>query len=258
LGEILVGTSGFSYDDWKDIFYPAGLPKNDFLRFYAERFPALELNFSYYRLPEARYSDRMVTKSGDTLVFIIKAFRHMTHDKTENALREIVPLFLEGIGPFIEAERLGGILLQFPQGFHYNSENRIYLKSLIDALLPCPLFVEFRRRDWLKESVFQTLRELGVGFVCVDEPDLPSLLPPLDTITGDSGYVRFHGRNAKNWYGTDATTRYDYLYTEEELGEWVLRINGMADKAKKVYAFFNNHARAQAITNARMLINLIR
>ena len=255
--EIWIGTSGFYYDDWKGVFYPEGVGKKDFLAFYSGHFDALELNYTYYRLPEARQSDRMITKSGEKLRFVVKAYRQMTHDRSENAIQKIVPLFLEGISPFLAVNRLGGILLQFPQSFHYTPENRIYLKALIEALMPCPLFLEFRHRAWLKASVFKALRELGVGFVCVDEPPLPSLLPPMTTLTSDSGYIRFHGRNKKNWYGTDSTARYDYLYSEEELREWASHIKTMADKAKDLFVFFNNHAKAQAVTNARTLINLL-
>ena len=147
--------------------------------------------------------------------------------------------------------------MQFPQSFHYVHKNRIYLKFLIESLSPCPLFVEFRQREWLKESVYRTLREFETGFVCVDEPPLPSLIPPMVINTSNAGYIRFHGRNKKNWYGTDSRSRYDYLYSESELKEWVSKIEELAERTKKIFIFFNNHAKAQAITNARMLINLL-
>jgi len=212
MSEILIGTSGFSYDDWKGAFYPPDMARKDFLEFYAGHFKALELNFSYY---------------------------------------------LEGISPFVEAGRLGVVLLQFPQSFHYTSENRIYLKSLIEALMPLPLAVEFRQREWLKESVYKTLQELGAGFVCVDEPSLPSLIPPIAISTSVTGYIRFHGRNSKDWYGTDSRTRYDYLYSEDELKEWVPKIRELAERTEKLFVFFNNHAKAQAVTNARMFADLL-
>ena len=91
----------------------------------------------------------------------------------------------------------------------------------------------------------------------MDEPPLPSLIPPLVINTSKSGYIRFHGRNKKKWYGTDARTRYDYLYSEDELKEWVPKIRELAERTEKLFIFFNNHARAQAITNAKMLINLL-
>jgi uncharacterized protein YecE (DUF72 family) len=181
----------------------------------------------------------------------------MTHEISENSLTEILPKFMEGISPFVDAGRLGVILLQFPQSFHYVPENRLYLKSLIETLSPSPVSIEFRQREWLKESVYETLRELGAGFVCVDEPPLPSLIPPVVINTSNSGYIRFHGRNTKKWYGTDSRTRYDYLYSEDELEEWVPKIRELAERTEKIFVFFNNHARGQAITNAKMLINML-
>jgi len=257
MADVFIGTSGFYYDDWKGAFYPSGMAKVDYLGFYAQHFKAVELNFSYYRMPEVKQSRQLMSKSGDTLEFVVKAYREMTHEISDRSLDEVAPMFVTGVSPFVEADRLGGILLQFPQSFHYVPENRTYLKSLIDVLLPHPLFVEFRQKGWLKDSVFKTLRELGVGIVCVDEPSLPSLIPPMGISTSNLGYVRFHGRNSKNWYGTDATSRYDYLYSEGELKAWVPKIEALAKNTDKLFIFFNNHARSQAVTNARMLINLL-
>jgi uncharacterized protein YecE (DUF72 family) len=257
MGKLFIGTSGFSYDDWKGIFYPPEMTGKDFLKFYADHYDALELNFSYYRMPEAEQARQMLAKSGERMEFVIKAHREMTHEISERSLEEAVPLFLKGISPFINAGRLGGILLQFPQSFHYDTECRIYLKSLIESLLPRPLFVEFRRKSWLRESVYKTLHDMGVGLVCVDEPPLPSLIPPTAIHTSGAGYIRFHGRNTKNWYGTNARERYDYLYSEVELTEWVPKIKDLSEKTNKLFIFFNNHAKAQAVTNAKMLMDLL-
>ncbi|MBW1804214.1 MAG: DUF72 domain-containing protein, partial [Deltaproteobacteria bacterium] len=207
MAEILVGTSGFYYEDWRGEFYPPDLQKKDFLGFYAQHFKVIELNYSYYKMPDATQSKKMIAKSGSNLDFVIKANREMTHNFSTDSLDKVIAQFARGISPFHESGRLGGILLQFPQQFHYTRGNRIYLKTLIEALSPYPLFVEFRQKTWLKESVYDTLRELGVGFVCVDEPPLPSLIPPINVLTAPSGYIRFHGRNRKNWYGTDSKAR---------------------------------------------------
>ena len=212
MSKILIGTSGFSYDDWKGEFYPQGMDNQDFLEFYALHFKVVELNFSYYRIPDADQSGQMIEKSGGKLEFVVKAFRQMTHEISECALTDVVTLFMDGISPFMDAGVLGTVLLQFPQSFHYVPKNRIYLKSLIESLLPYPISVEFRQKEWLRDSVYKTLEDLGAGFVCVDEPPLPSLIQPVAMSTSDWGYIRFHGRNSRDWYGTDARTRYDYLY----------------------------------------------
>jgi uncharacterized protein YecE (DUF72 family) len=257
MGEILIGTSGFYYNDWKGAFYPEDIPAGEYLSYYAGRFKALELNFTYYRMPDARQSSLMLEKSGGRLDFTIKAFRGLTHEISDKSINDALPLFIKGISPFIEEKRLGTILLQFPQSFHYTIENRFYLKSLLKALSNHPVAVEFRQKEWLKGSVYRTLEDMQAAFVCVDEPLLPSLMPPAMISTSDAGYIRFHGRNKKGWYGTDSRTRYDYLYSDEELKEWAPRILALADKTKKLFVFFNNHAKAQAVTNARMLINLL-
>jgi uncharacterized protein YecE (DUF72 family) len=257
VADILVGTSGFFYKDWAGGFYPGDMPADEYLSFYAGRFNALELNFSYYRMPEEEQSARMLEKSDGRVEFTIKAGRQLTHEITENSITVFLPLFLKGISPFIQEDRLGAVLLQFPQSFHYTPENRFYLKSLIDAMSYLPVAVEFRQREWLRDSVYRTLEDLGAAFVCVDEPPLPSLVPPVAIATSDIGYIRFHGRKKKDWYGTDSMARYDYLYSEAELKEWTPRILSLAKKTKKLFVFFNNHARSQAPANARMLINLL-
>ena len=257
MAEILVGTSGFFYDDWKGEFYHRDTGRKDYLRYYALHFKALELNYSYYRIPGKNQSRRMVESSEGRLRFVIKANRLMTHELSEDSIKKILPLFIEGISPFIENDLLGAILLQFPQSFHYTNKNRFYLKSLIESLQPLPVSVEFRHKEWLKDSVYETLKSLGAGFVCVDEPPLPALIPPMLISTSPLGYIRFHGRNKKNWYGTDSRSRYDYLYGEDELKEWMPKIRELSRETEKLFVFFNNHAKAQAVTNAKMLINLL-
>lgn len=258
MSQILIGTSGYYYHDWKSVFYPESLKKEDYLSFFTEHFDTVELNFSYYRIPSTRQAVHMLEKTQGRLEFVIKAFQQITHEISDRSINEILPQFLEGIMPFFDAGRLGAILLQFPQGFRYVPNNRQYLKSLLETLSAYPVCVEFRHREWLKTSVYQSLKELGAGIVCVDEPSLPSLIPPTAMATSKLGYIRFHGRNKKNWYKGDSTTRYDYLYTQEEIEEWAPKIRDLSSKTDKLYIFFNNHAKSQSVTNAKMLINLLK
>ena len=257
MAEILIGTSGYYYNDWKGIFYPDNLKREGYLEYYSSHFDILELNYTYYRLPEARQIEKMIEKTGSSLYFVVKAFRGMTHDITEESIKTTLPGFLEGIMPVYREGLLGAVLLQFPQRFTYSTKNRFYLNELLNAVQPFPVCVEFRNRDWMKQSVYAGLEKLRAGFVCVDEPELPGLIPPLSTATSETGYIRFHGRNKQNWYGTDSTSRYDYLYSEEELKGWLPRISEISQKSEKLFVFFNNHAKSQAVTNARMLINLL-
>jgi len=257
MAKILIGTSGFSYDDWRDVFYPGTVPQGDFLSFYSREFPVVELNFSYYRMPEPSQCLRMLEKSAYRIEFVVKAFQGLTHEITEESISEILPRFKASIAPFFNEGRLGTVLLQFPQSFHYRPDSRIYLEALIKEFNPLPLCVEFRQRDWLKDSVFATLRKLQVGFACVDEPPLRGLLPPLAEATSGTGYIRFHGRNRSKWYTGDTKERYDYLYTEDELREWLPRVSTIGEKTERIFIFFNNHRRGQAIANARAMRDLL-
>jgi len=258
MSRILIGTSGYYYDDWQETFYPKSLPKKDYLSYFSHHFHAVELNFSYYRIPSARQTDQMLKKAEGRLEFVVKAYREITHEISSSSIETILPQFLEGITPLFEAGKLGAILLQFPQAFHYLPENRIYLQTLLEALYSYPVNVEFRHREWLKPSVYQALQDLNTGIVCVDEPALPSLIPPKAMVTSGIAYIRFHGRNKKSWYQGNSATRYDYLYSPEELNEWVPKIFNLSSKTEKLFAFFNNHTKAQAITNARMLLSLLK
>ncbi len=257
MAKILVGTSGFSYDEWKDVFYPIHLPQSDFLSFYCQEFNTVELNFSYYRIPKLSQCRQMLEKSGHRVEFVIKAFKGLTHEITDQSIPEILPQFKDPITPFSQDNKLGAILLQFPQSFHYTPESRVYLESLIREFSPMPVCVEFRQREWLRDSVYTTLKELNAGFVCVDEPPLRGLLPPVVVVTSDIGYIRFHGRNRSKWYPGYSKERYDYLYSEDELKGWLPKINKLAGQTEKIFIFFNNHRKGQAIINARMMIGLL-
>ena len=139
--EILIGTSGFYYEDWVGPFYPPAMAKKDFLAFYSEAFSVLELNFTYYRLPKASQAEQMIDRSGGGLTFVVKAHRGLTHEISDISLKETLSLFLEGISPFMEKGSLGAVLLQFPQSFHYTTKNRIsqtfkMLISIITSIDP--------------------------------------------------------------------------------------------------------------------------
>ena len=126
MSEILIGTSGYFYDDWTGAFYPEGTAKKDYLTYYAGHFRVLELNFSYYRIPETRQSGRMLESSEGNLDFVVKAYRGLTHEISENSIKEFLPRFMEGISPFTDGGKLGAILLQFPQSFHYGRQQVLY------------------------------------------------------------------------------------------------------------------------------------
>ncbi len=253
---VLVGTSGFSYRDWKGPVYPKGLRESEMLAFYSERFRALELNFSYYALPKAATSRSLLERSAGRVEFVVKAHRSMTH--TRDAAGADYEAFLRGVEPLAEAGRLGGCLLQFPHAFRRSRPNARYLLEVCRKLAPLELVVEFRNASWAATETYDFLRSHGLGYCSVDEPRLEGLMPAEAVVTSPVGYVRFHGRNREKWWRhKEAYERYDYLYSEEELTEWVPKLRRMEAEAERVYAFFNNHYAGQAVANARMLEALL-
>jgi len=252
----LIGTSGFSYDDWKGVFYPADLPKEDYLRFYSMFFPFVELDFSYYRMPEAWRLEQMAAATPKDFLFTIKAHRSLTHESQDH-WPNIAAEFLSALRVRPFRERLAGVLLQFPHGFHYSDPNRIYLGELTKELGELPLFLEFRNGEWSGSSVAEEAGKRGIGLVSVDAPDLPNL-PGRDLpMTSSAAYIRFHGRNSEAWWAKDGSSRYDYSYSNAELSEWAHKITAAEKKTSLVLATFNNHPNGNAVLDARRLKSLI-
>lgn len=249
---IYIGTSGFSYDDWAGVYYPPRLPKRDWLAFYSREFNTLEVNATYYALPSPKTMARMALKTLEGFLFTVKAHQDMTHKREDNAAT--FARFRLALQPLLEEGKLGCILAQFPYSFHANALNRDYLLQFKERLEGLPIVVEFRNRAWLVPTTFAFLRQHGLGFCCVDEPDLPGLIPPMAEATASVAYVRFHGRNKDKWWEHEhAYERYDYAYSREELQEWVPKIRGLDAIAERTFVFANNHWQAKAIDTARQL-----
>jgi len=252
MGTLYVATSGYSYSDWVGPFYPQGTDRSRFIELYAERFPAVELNFSYYRQPDPGLLARMASRTPEGFQFAVKAHKSLTHvvsdEWPEDARR-----FLSGIAPLAERKRLIAVLLQFPYSFHYSRANRNYLASLTDSLGTTPLAVEFRNSEWHTDRVIDGLRERSIAYTVTDYPALEGLPPVRIETTSDLGYVRFHGRNSEQWWIGDNASRYDYLYSGEEIDAWLERIRLITRQTRMTIAVFNNHWGGQAVANAIML-----
>ena len=250
------GTSGFSYDDWIGIYYPAGLPRKNWLSRYAQEFNALELNSTYYALPGVSAMESLARKTGGGFLFSVKANREMTHTR-ENA-GDACKSFVRILQPLIEAKKLGCVLAQFPYSFNYIDANRAYLERLKDWMAELPLVIEFRNVAWLNPGTLDWMRKNDVGFCCVDEPQLPGLLPPAAEVTGKTGYVRFHGRNAAKWWKHEqAWERYDYTYRRDELAEWLPGIAKIAGQSENTFIFANNHWRGQSVDTIRQVCSML-
>ncbi len=252
---ISVGTSGFDYADWRGFFYPEKLAKSEWLSYYAGHFSTLELNFSYYRMPDRRGLESMLERSEGRIAFAIKAHRSMTHERI--ASDSDYRAFNEAVAPLREADRLGAVLAQFPHSFHQSEANRRYLKTLADRL-GRPLAVELRREEWATDPVLAWLGRLGIAYTCVDEPPIEGLMPPIAEATASPAYVRFHGRNGAKWYTHDRPEeRYDYRYAPRELDGWSKKIKDLEKKAGHVLVFFNNHFQGKAVESAKIMEGLL-
>ena len=250
-----IGTSGYSYQDWKGSFYPEKLAKGDMLNYYAQNFDTVEINSTYYGIPQPAVFFHMAEKTPDDFEFIVKTNQETTHKRIKN--ETAITQLKESVQPLVEADKFSGFLAQFPYSFKNTPQNREYLQKTKEFAGEHPLFVEFRNWTWNQETIIDFLKENEIGYVNVDQPKLRGLIPPQDFLTTQRGYLRFHGRNEKDWWEGTNVTRYDYLYSKEELNEWMLRIAHLLKRSFKSYIFFNNHPQGQAVKNAFMLKELL-
>lgn len=256
-----IGTSGYAYPEWVTAgVYGPGTRSAEMLPLYARRFSVTELNYTWYQMPRATAIDRMRQKVPADFGFTAKLTRTLTHEVKAGQWREEAERYRDGVAPLIQTGQLVAVLMQFPPAFDRSRENRIYMDALLAALAGLPLAVEFRNASWAVGQVFQALQKRHTTLVTVDAPDLPGLFPPLDVVTNpDLFYIRFHGRNKRQWRSGNLQKQFDYHYTDDELIEWLEgRITPMMARAKSGVIFFNNHVRGQAVGNAARLMELIR
>ena len=257
---LFIGTSGWSYPDWEGIFYPKRKPHGfDELRYLAQYFNAVELNNTFYRPPPANYAKGWVERTEDAgrFHFTLKLWQRFTHERENPYTEEDVSVFKRGIEPLAQSDRLGGVLIQLPWSFQNTPETREYLERVSRDFREYRRFIEVRHRSWQNEESFRFFRDLGLNWTNIDQPVSRSSVKPSAVVTGEAAYVRLHGRNYKAWFDRDAgrDDRYNYLYSDEELDEWVQKIQKLVGTVDFVYAFTNNHFRAQAPANALQIMS---
>jgi uncharacterized protein YecE (DUF72 family) len=195
-------------------------------------------------------------------IFDVKPYRQLTwHDRKTPPDAEITEQFRQLLQPLRDAGKLGAVNFQFPPWFVYRAENVDYIRVCRERFPGDRLSVEFRHRSWLEKDrirgLVDTLRDLQVALTIVDEPQVGSGSVPtvLEVTTPDLVLVRFHGRNEKMWYAKVKRTadRFDYLYSDEELREWVPNVAALAEKAEEVHLLFNNNRDNFAVLNAKQL-----
>lgn len=266
-GRIRVGTSGYAIADWRGTVYPRGLAQRRWLSYYARElgFDCVEINATYYRSLAAKSFAAMAEGTPADFCFSVKGNRAFTHDLFDPRLAgrpdEAAALaaardFAGTLAPLREANKLAALLLQFPVFFTPGPASRNYLLRLRAALPGLRLVVEFRHSDWAKEEEFVFLRDHGLAYCAVDEPQLPRLLPLLPRVTAAPGYLRLHGRNP-DWFNATLAHRYDYDYSAGELRELLPAVAALADAADEVFIFFNNCHLGRAAHNAHALQDLL-
>lgn len=249
--QVWIGSSGYSYPDWVGGFYPRGTRPNAMLGYYAKHFPLVELNYTFYRPPTVSAMAAMAERTPPGFQFLVKIPQTISHEGGTDD----VPGFRLAAGELARRGRLMGVLLQLPQSCHHSRRNLDWLSWIgesMDGLRPA---VEFRHRSWARPELPEWLAKRGLDLVAVDVPDLPGLFPGGWVQSGRRAYVRFHSRNAANWYAGDKE-RYDYFYPDEELEEWIDAAAEAAARTDEGLFLFNNCHRSQAVINAGRLREL--
>lgn len=265
MADLFIGTSGYDYPEWRGVFYPSDLRRKDYLAYYASVFNAVELNVTFYRMPTKCQMMSLIERSGGRLHFAVKANRMLTHEISRDYI-SAASEFIEAVRPVRERGLLASILFQMPQSFRYTPDNRLYLDRLLRLFGGYPLAVEFRHREWIRQSVLSELSERQVTPVCCDMPDLRDL-PQTDWtddklfMDAQAAYLRLHGRNSRAWYASDRSgsisPRYQYEYSEDELSVFAGVVGKIRRFCRNVLVFFNNHPCGYGAANATNLKKML-
>ncbi len=238
MSSVRIGCSGWNYDHWRNgVFYPPRLPPSRWLEHYARHFDTVEVNATFYRLPNLKAVQGWVEGSPSGFVFTIKASRYLTHIKRLTDLGPGLETFYERLEPLVGSPKLGPVLWQLPESFHRDDER---LGNALAALPPGRHCFEFRHASWFVEEVYAQLRRRGVALVIGDAPKRPFQTLEL---TADWTFLRFH-------YGSHGRGG---NYSVRELERWAKRIEGWRERGDDVYAYFNNDWQGFAIRNALWL-----
>ena len=287
MGELRIGTSGWNYPagrgTWNGVFYPPSKGRKkgfDELAFYAERFNTVEVNSTFYGQPRNEVTRGWADRTPSGFEFSIKLYQKFTHPSlyrqrvarglpddaaterdTVQALAQPTPAdvdeFKRGLDPLAERGKLGALLAQFPASFKADEAGREYLINLLNIFSSYPVAVELRHRSW-SDALAKTLDLLNgfnAAWVQIDEPKFRFSIRQnyLPNVQGFY-YMRLHGRNAANWWRHNASEdRYDYLYSADELKEFVETIDAARRIVRKAYLYTNNHFSAKSVVNAAMI-----
>ncbi len=237
--KIHIGTSGWHYDHWRGSFYPEGISPAEFLKYYADHFQTVEINNSFYRLPEEKTLLRWQETVPASFIFAVKASRFITHIKKLKDPKPSLAKFLQRVE--ILGKHLGPILFQLPPGWRCNLER---LRDFLQALpkrQPCTF--EFRHPGWFHREIYRILEEYGAAF-CIYE--LAGQLSPR-IVTADFVYVRLHGPGGP----------YQGQYSDWVLAEWARAFLNWKKEGKEIYCYFDNDEAGYAARNAWRLQQML-
>jgi len=284
---IRIGTASWTDPGFVQDWYPPGLPKNQLLSWYAQHFDFVEVNSSFYSIPNARVAEGWCRQTPDHFVFDIKLFKLLSRHSTETKflppdLRSkagpgpraelnpdlelaVAERFLNEVQPLKRSGKLGAFLLQLSPGFRPKTNDLAELDQLLGLLVEQKLAVELRNRDWMSvEQMPRTVEfftKRGASLVGVDAPESEhfSVMPFSDVVTNPAlAYWRFHGRNEEAFVkGRTVADRFDYQYSEEELGEIAKKVEAVAPKARELHLVFNNNRSNYAPKAAAQLLEII-
>jgi uncharacterized protein YecE (DUF72 family) len=263
---VRIGTCSWADDGLVKHWYPRGVSNAEArLRYYAARFDVVEVDSPFYHLPAPETAARWAERTPEDFVFHVKASGEMTGHR-ESGLEPAFRDFREALGPLEASAKMRGVLLQYHPRVKKSPEALAELARVRGLLEPLVPLIEFRHRSWVTEDeLADTLRFLerhGLAFVSVDSPPTTAtnVVPTIAAATHPLAYVRFHGRNWRTWNIRNAKSsaeRFDHLYTEPELAEWVEPLGRLAGEAEEVYALFNNNRDDFAPRSARIMRSLL-
>lgn len=244
MNKVLVGCSGWSYTDWIGVLYRT---KKNWFSEYAKIFGTTEINSTFYSYPKESLMRGLARVSPQGFVFSAKIPQLITHAKRLRVGDDVgkdLNRFLYLLEPLRSTDKLGALLIQLPPSF----DRQLDVFEEFAGILPLDDYefvVEFRDLSWMTDETWRLLRKFRLGYCIVDEP----LLPPTTEVTSNIAYIRWHGKGKQPWYY--------YQYREEELSSWRPKVEAVAQKAKKTYAYFNNHFRGYAPLNALQLMKIL-
>ena len=232
-----IGTSGWQYDHWRNVFYPEGVGKKRWLSYYAERFNTVEVNSTFYNPIKPKTFSKWYSETPYNFKFTIKGYRVITHFKKLHNVEDDIKAFYERAAPM--QHKLGCVLWQLPSNLHKNLELLEQFCKNLDKRKNN--IIEFRHGSWFTDDVLSLLQKYKVGYCIVSSPELPEII----TATSSILYMRFHGMN--EWYSD--------RYGKEKLEYYASKIQ--ETDAKKVYCYFNNDEKGYAVQDAQTLKELL-